>query len=109
GWWRGRRGGGGPGSVAGLGAAHRRFGSRSWRDLLAPAIALAEQGFALDARTAEGIEDERERLAKFPASAALFLPGGAPPRVGARREKPGLPGRLPPPARRGAARVPPRR
>ncbi|GAA4900094.1 gamma-glutamyltransferase [Ferrimonas pelagia] len=34
-----------PGSVAGLWAAHQRFGSRPWPELVAPAIALARDGF----------------------------------------------------------------
>lgn len=36
-----------PGAVAGLAEAHRSFGSRPWRDLLAPAIALARNGVEL--------------------------------------------------------------
>jgi gamma-glutamyltranspeptidase/glutathione hydrolase len=38
-----------PGTVAGLDAMHQRFGSRPWKELLAPAILLARQGFPLDA------------------------------------------------------------
>ncbi|MFK7863220.1 MAG: gamma-glutamyltransferase [Pseudohongiellaceae bacterium] len=34
-----------PGTVAGLWAAHQRHGSLPWRDLIAPAIALARDGF----------------------------------------------------------------
>ena len=36
-----------PGSVAGMAAAHERFGKLSWSELLAPAVALAEKGFAI--------------------------------------------------------------
>ncbi len=34
-----------PGTVAGFWAAHRRYGSLPWRDLVEPAIRLAEEGF----------------------------------------------------------------
>lgn len=36
-----------PGLVAGLAEAHRRFGSMPWRELLAPAAALARRGVVL--------------------------------------------------------------
>jgi gamma-glutamyltranspeptidase/glutathione hydrolase len=36
-----------PGSLAGLEAAHRRYASRPWADLVAPAIELARAGFEL--------------------------------------------------------------
>ena len=34
-----------PGTVAGMWAAHQRYGSLPWRDLIQPAIELARQGF----------------------------------------------------------------
>lgn len=41
-----------PGTVRGLALAHERYGTRPWRDLVAPAIVLAEEGFSIDARLA---------------------------------------------------------
>jgi gamma-glutamyltranspeptidase/glutathione hydrolase len=38
-----------PGVVRGLEEAHRRFGSRPWRELVEPAIGLAHEGFERDA------------------------------------------------------------
>ena len=41
-----------PGSVAGMWLAHRRLGRLPWRDLVMPAVRLAEEGFLLPGRTA---------------------------------------------------------
>jgi gamma-glutamyltranspeptidase/glutathione hydrolase len=41
-----------PGSVAGMWLAHRKFGTLPWKDLLAPAVGLAEEGWDLDGWTA---------------------------------------------------------
>ncbi|MGH9456323.1 MAG: gamma-glutamyltransferase [Thermoanaerobaculia bacterium] len=69
-----------PGAVAGLGAMHERFGSRPWRELVEPAVMLAREGFAwrwIDvAHLAEA--QERRRIDRFPATAALLFPAGEP-------------------------------
>ena len=52
-----------PGSVAGLWEAHERFGSRPWAELLAPAIALADQGFVVDSDFA-GCDSRRQRATR---------------------------------------------
>ncbi|MBV9122574.1 MAG: gamma-glutamyltransferase, partial [Planctomycetes bacterium] len=44
-----------PGTVRGLALAHQRFGSRPWKELLAPAIHLARAGFALNHVTAASL------------------------------------------------------
>ncbi len=67
-----------PGSVAGLWAAHEKLGSLPWDSLLAPAIRLASDGFVVDPSVAESARDAADRLRRYPASAALFLPGGQP-------------------------------
>jgi gamma-glutamyltranspeptidase/glutathione hydrolase len=72
-----------PGSVAGMWEAHRRFGSLPWADLLQPAIALAE-GIVVHERLALSLRAYEERLARYPATARIFLPNGRPPRVGER-------------------------
>jgi gamma-glutamyltranspeptidase/glutathione hydrolase len=88
----GWRSAGVPGSVAGLWEAWHTLGSKAktWAQLLAPAIELAERGFAVDAAFDEGIGYLQPRLSKFPASAALFLPNGAPPPVGSTWRDPEL-------------------
>jgi len=92
-----------PGTVAGLWEAHRRYGRLPWRDLVAPAIRLAEEGFPVDERFAATVAGQARRLAAFPASAALFLPGGAPPAVGSTWRNPDLAAVLRRVAERGAA------
>ncbi len=79
-----------PGSVAGLHAAWRAEGRLSWPTLLAPAIALARDGHAIDSVRRRSIVGERDRLERFPASRTQFLPDGAPPAVGALWRQPEL-------------------
>ena len=67
-----------PGVVAAWGQALERFGTRSFAEILAPAIALAEQGVPLDSSAQEffnGSEYE-ELVADFPALASTFGPAG---------------------------------
>ncbi|HUF14178.1 MAG TPA: gamma-glutamyltransferase [Longimicrobiales bacterium] len=71
-----------PGSVMGLFTAHERFGRLAWRDVVAPAIALARDGFVVNERFEEVNEGRAERLARHPGAAAILLPGGAAARAG---------------------------
>jgi gamma-glutamyltranspeptidase/glutathione hydrolase len=79
-----------PGSVAGLWELHRRHGTRPWVDLVQPAIDLAARGFVVSADLANGVTAEASRLARFPESARLFLPGGQPIAAGTRLVNPDL-------------------
>lgn len=79
----GHRAAGVPGSVAGLWELHHKYGRLPWAELVAPAIELAEKGFPVDADFATFVGQEAARLALYPASAALFLPGGRPLEAGA--------------------------
>jgi gamma-glutamyltranspeptidase/glutathione hydrolase len=78
-----------PGAIAGLSTALARFGTLRWEDALAPAIAHAEQGLGIDWFAALCISIEAATLARFDATAALFLENGLAPRVadGAERFK----------------------
>lgn len=69
-----------PGTIAGLSAALERFGSISWEDALAPAIRQAEVGLEIDWFACLCIAVDAAGLAKFPASAELFLDDGHAPR-----------------------------
>ncbi|MCF6432466.1 gamma-glutamyltransferase [Leisingera sp. MMG026] len=72
-----------PGTPALLEAAHRRWGRANWPSLFEPAIQLAEDGFAVSPRLAALVAGDAERLARFPATAEYFLPGGEPIAEGA--------------------------
>ncbi len=71
-----------PGAVAGLAAAVERFGTIPFAEALAPAIEQAERGLEIDWYAAYCIGLEGASLAKYPASAELFLDGGQAPRAG---------------------------
>ncbi|UWQ63448.1 gamma-glutamyltransferase [Leisingera caerulea] len=78
-----------PGTPALMEAAHRRWGQANWPSLFEPAITLAEEGFAVSPRLAGLVERDAERLARFPATAAYFLPQGEPVQEGATLLNPG--------------------
>lgn len=67
-----------PGSAAGLRELHREAGRLPWRDLVQPAIDLANAGFPVDPHLARDLQSGnlRARLTSDPASARLFYPGG---------------------------------
>ena len=67
-----------PGTPALMAEAHARWGLREWPDLLAPAIELAREGFAVSPRLASLVARDAERLATHAATADYFLPGGVP-------------------------------
>ncbi|KZE32449.1 gamma-glutamyltransferase [Crenobacter luteus] len=71
-----------PGTVAGLAHAHRRWGTLPLATLAAPAIRLAERGFAVSPTLARMLEVERERLGRWPSSRAVFFRDGRPLRAG---------------------------
>jgi gamma-glutamyltranspeptidase / glutathione hydrolase len=78
-----------PGSVAGMWDAHRRFGTLPWTELVQPAVHLAE-GIVLHERLAQSLQRYETRFRRFPATEALFRPGGRAPRVGDRFAQPHL-------------------
>lgn len=51
-----------PGTVAGLALAHERFGSLPWKDLVMPAVALAEEGHTLDSWHADDLARAVSRM-----------------------------------------------
>lgn len=61
-----------PGSVAGLWEAHQRFGKLPWKDLIEPAIKLAEEGYPLSYHSAASLNRYQERFAEFPSTLKIF-------------------------------------
>ncbi|UOM37165.1 gamma-glutamyltransferase [Acuticoccus sp. I52.16.1] len=68
-----------PGAIDGFAEALARYGTLSWGDALEPAIAFAARGMAVDWFASLCLAIDAPGLRAFPASAALFLPGGGPP------------------------------
>ena len=57
----GAKASGTPGTVAGMWAAHKKYGTLDWERLLAPAVDLAEQGFVVHEKLANNIDHYIER------------------------------------------------
>src|SRR5437764_2238875 len=79
-----------PGTVAGLGAMHRKYGKLPWGDLFAEAIAFARDGFGATGAYGHFADEYQATLIADPRSAAMFLAGGQPPSLGAAIVQPEL-------------------
>jgi gamma-glutamyltranspeptidase/glutathione hydrolase len=75
---RGDRAVGVPGSVAGLWEMHKKLGKKPWKDVVAPAIALARDGFEIDDKLHQSLVAVAMLLVKSPATAAIWLPNRVP-------------------------------
>jgi len=72
-----------PGEVAGLVAAHRRFGVLPFATVAGPAIAYARDGFPIGSHLAETITKNLDRIRQHPELAEILLrPDGSAPAVG---------------------------
>jgi len=71
-----------PGNFGLWAEALAKHGTMKLADVFAPAIDLAENGFPVSHYDASTIARSAARLAKFPTTAKIFLPGDAPPREG---------------------------
>lgn len=74
----GYRASGVPGTLAGFELAHTKYGSGKikWSELIAPARALAQNGYVLSHRLAALLRAYREHLARYPDSNRIFLNNG---------------------------------
>ncbi len=68
-----------PGTVAGLGLAHARFGVRPWREVLEPARRLAQRGFPASYRMELILSLQVPVMKQFPETARIFLHGADQP------------------------------
>jgi gamma-glutamyltranspeptidase / glutathione hydrolase len=78
-----------PGAVAGWVELSRRFGKLAFGDLLAPAIDIAERGYAVPVVVQEKWAAAVPDLKDLPGFAETFMPGGRAPNVGERFVFPG--------------------
>ncbi len=78
----GARAAGVPGAVAGAWALHRKWGTKKWKDLIAPAIALAKTGYPVTPYLARAL---KFRIKMGPVTgefAARFYPNNVPLEAG---------------------------
>ncbi len=68
-----------PTEPLGMTLAHRMFGTKPWRDLVAPAVKLAEDGPVVDWNTTLIVASAMGDLLKDPGARARFLPNGVVP------------------------------
>lgn len=67
-----------PGTVAGLTHALQRWGSMPLAQIMQPAIDYAENGYTVSETLAGVLQQERDNLAQWDASRAIFFKDGAP-------------------------------
>ena len=68
-----------PSSVSGYAAAIERFGRMPWRELVAPAAALAREGLPVDWFTTVKVANAAAELRLYEESQRIWLPEGLPP------------------------------
>jgi len=73
----GWRASGVPGTVRGLELAHKKYGSKPWSSLVAPAASLAANGVTLSFAEARSMCAARRTMSPFSESNRIFLNGGA--------------------------------
>jgi gamma-glutamyltranspeptidase/glutathione hydrolase len=62
-----------PGSVRGMAMAHKKFGKLPWKELVMPAVQLADEGFVISAGLARGLNSQLSgAMGRFPASVAAY-------------------------------------
>jgi gamma-glutamyltranspeptidase/glutathione hydrolase len=79
-----------PGTVRGWHEALGRYGSMSFKQVLAPAIGVASAGFPVTATFNQLITDNQRKIAAFSSASALYLHNGKPLAVGSVLKNPGM-------------------
>jgi gamma-glutamyltranspeptidase / glutathione hydrolase len=87
-----------PGTVAGFGEIHKRFGQMKWEDLFDGATDLAREGFIVSPAMANfwrrpglfGRVSTKDRLRYTPTGSKIWLPGGEPYKAGDKPKQPEL-------------------
>jgi gamma-glutamyltranspeptidase/glutathione hydrolase len=73
-----------PGTIAGLAAAHRKYGKLPWNTVVRPAIELAQQGFIVSEIYSQQARLKQQLLAKNPAARQIFTRNAKPLQPGDR-------------------------
>ncbi|MGD9634019.1 MAG: gamma-glutamyltransferase family protein [Pirellulales bacterium] len=71
-----------PGLVAGLHAAHVKWGTKPWQEVVLPAAELAERGVTIDEKSRRFYRAKTRQLQRDPETARLYLVDGETPDVG---------------------------
>jgi gamma-glutamyltranspeptidase/glutathione hydrolase len=71
-----------PSNLSGYQAILDNYGTMKLSEVLESAIELAEHGFVVTPEFARSIERSQNIFKRFPSTARVYLPGGAPPKVG---------------------------
>jgi gamma-glutamyltranspeptidase / glutathione hydrolase len=67
-----------PGIVAGLAEVHQNFGSLAWKDVIQPAIELAENGFTVYPALTRRLENRKDIILNNQAMLEVFFDNGTP-------------------------------
>jgi gamma-glutamyltranspeptidase / glutathione hydrolase len=73
-----------PGTIAGLAAAHQKYGKLPWRVVVQPAIKLARAGFPVSELYTVQAKSKQKLLASNPAARQIFTRNGQPLQPGER-------------------------
>ena len=65
-----------PGSVEGLWELHHKYGKKKWAEVIAPAIALAKDGFTVGPKLHQSLDRMTQRLGPAIKGAPLWWPNG---------------------------------
>ncbi len=79
-----------PGTVAGFALAHKKYGGASWKQLVDPAVKLADNGFEVPTGLAASLAGFVGRTNPYPASVAAYSKNGTPYAAGERLKLPDL-------------------
>ena len=71
-----------PGNLGGYLYLLDRFGTMSLAEVFAPAIEYADKGYPIDTLLADSIARGAKKLAQYPTTAKIFMPGGNPLKAG---------------------------
>lgn len=91
-----------PGTVAGLELALKTYGTMKLREVMTPAIRLAQDGFKVSDKLERQLRGERANLERFPMSRRVFLSDGTMLRAGDTLRQPELAATLKRIAKKGA-------